>query len=94
MLTTRYPFLRRLFLNCEDIKDIVDSPEEIECLWKGDLFDEDLDDQVLFLCRLATQCIVDNDVTSLGTYSGRSRYCNDKAELLSDVFETLLERAS
>ncbi len=94
MLTTRYPFIRRLFLECEGIKDVADSPEGIESLWKGDIFDDDLNEEFLFLCRLTTQCIVDNDITSIGSYSGHSRYNNDKAELLSDAYETLLERAS
>ncbi|KLO12649.1 hypothetical protein SCHPADRAFT_405204 [Schizopora paradoxa] len=94
MLSTRYPFLRRLFLDCEDIRFIADSADDIECLWKGNNFDDELDDAFLFLCRLTTRCLVENDITSLLTYSGPSKYNNEKAEILSDVFETLLVRAS
>ena len=94
MLSTRYPFLRRLFLDCEDLRYIADSPEEIACLWKGNYFDDDLKDEFLFLCRLASQCLAENEITSLGAYSGRSKYNNERAEMFSDVFGTLLERAS
>ena len=62
MLTTRYPGLRRVFLQCPHINRVANSPDTICELWR--CTDYDYDKESSFTLEFAAHCLARSDPSS------------------------------
>ncbi|KAJ7135692.1 hypothetical protein C8R44DRAFT_952180 [Mycena epipterygia] len=78
MLTTRYPGLRRIFLNCKHIRGVGTSRDSIFSLWDRSRDRPDRDPHDLDFQSFAAACVADEDISGILEKSSCPSWCLDE----------------